>query len=90
MIEIQFSREEIASYKRRFNHQLEPIKVMLVKKKKEMMKQEWLEYTDRTRKSILKNPDQYLMWDTKLPDAALLENVINRIFDDFIMHMKFD
>ena len=86
MVDVRFSHEEVTSIKRRFNHQLEPIKVMLVNKKNDMTREEWIEFIDRTRRSVLDHPNQYL--DHHTPNTDLVEFIINRIFNDFIDNFK--
>ena len=73
---------EPAVIKRRLNHELESIKVMLVHKKGDLPIEEWYHFVETTRKSILLHPDQYLEKD--LPAKEVLESIITKIFEDFV------
>jgi len=73
---------EILYYRRKFNNALEPIKVMLVDKKRELTLQTWLTFVNQTRDRVLINPDQYL--GDQLPPAELMTQVVNDIFRDFV------
>jgi hypothetical protein len=71
-----------ASLKRKINNQLNPIKVMLMNRKQNMSKEDWLNLVTNTRRSILDHPSQYIYkdWDENLP----IEIVIDQIFDEFL------
>ena len=73
---------QIASFKRKFNNQLEPIKVMLVHLKEGMSSEEWINVVVNTKQSILNHPDQYL--GSGLPNKVVIEFVIQKIFEDFL------
>jgi len=73
---------DAGALKRRLNHELESIKVMLVHKKGDLPIAEWLQFVEVTRKSILLHPDQYLEKD--VPSKEILETIINKIFEDFL------
>ena len=68
--------------KRRLNHELESIKVMLVHKKEDLPVEEWFQFVEATRKSILLHPDQYLEKD--FPSKEILESTVNKVFEDFL------
>jgi hypothetical protein len=76
--------ETFKSYKRRFNNALQPIKVMLVHQQAAMTKSEWLMLVERTRNSVIEKPREYLSVDA--PDQELLEQIVDQIFADFILH----
>ena len=73
---------EVLYYRRRFNNALEPIKVMLVDKKKKLTLQSWLSFVNQTRDRVLVSPNQYL--GDQLPPAELMAQVVNDIFRDFV------
>jgi hypothetical protein len=68
----------LAFYRRTFNRQLEPIKVMLVNRKHDR----WLALIDKTRTSIFNHPDQYVLID-ELP-INVAQSMLARIFDEFV------
>jgi hypothetical protein len=68
--------------KRRLNHELESIKVMLVHKKGSLPIEEWYQFVETTRQRILLHPDQYLEKD--FPSKEILESTVNKIFEDFL------
>ena len=73
---------DTAYYKRRFNITLEPIKVMLVNKKKEIPSDEWLAFVNRTKAGVLHHPDQYL--GSELPLKEEMAKIVEQIFNDFL------
>jgi len=76
--------DAILLYKRKFNHALEPLKEMLVHQQTILANKEWLKFVDRTRMSVINQPEQYL--GTDLPDKEELTILINGIFQDFLKH----
>lgn len=73
---------QLAFYRRTFNRQLEPVKVMIVNRKHELDHDRWMALINKTRASMYNHPDQYVVFD-KLPfDVAQL--MICRIFDEFV------
>jgi hypothetical protein len=73
---------QLAFYRRTFNRQLEPIKVMLVNRKHDLDHDHWLALIHKTRASIFNHPDQYVVID-ELP-INIAQSVVTRIFDEFI------
>ena len=73
---------DTVAIKRRLNHELESIKVMLVHKKGDLPIEVWHQFVEATCKSILLHPDQYLEKD--LPAKEVLEPIIIKIFEDFV------
>jgi len=69
-----------------WNHQLEPIKVMLVHRKKDLSTEEWLRFVEVTRNSILQHPDQYLV--SHFESEGILKPLVDKIFEDFINDLK--
>lgn len=69
-------------YRRKFNHALEPIKVMLVHKRKKLALSTWLGYVNLTRDRVLVCPHEYL--GDQLPAAELLTRIVRDIFSDFV------
>lgn len=73
---------EMARLKRRFNLELETIKVMMTHKKREMENSEWLDFVKRTRVSIVNHPDQFLT--QTLPVQEVVDTLVCKIFDEFL------
>lgn len=69
-------------YRRRFNIALEPIKVMLVNKKRTLTLVRWLGFVNRTKLSVLSYPDQYL--GDGLPERDVMEPIVSAIFSEFL------
>jgi hypothetical protein len=69
-------------YRRRFNIALEPIKVMLVNKKRTLSLVRWLSFVNSTKHSVLSHPDQYL--GDELPEREVLEPIVGTIFSEFL------
>lgn len=69
-------------YRRRFNIALEPIKVMLVNKKRTLTLVRWLGFVHRTKQSVMTNPDQYL--GDQLPPKDVMEPIVSSIFSEFL------
>jgi hypothetical protein len=69
-------------YRRRFNIALEPIKVMLVNKKRTLTLVKWLGFVNRTKSSVLTYPDQYL--GEELPSKDVMEPIVSTIFSEFL------
>jgi hypothetical protein len=73
---------EIKTHHRKLNNALQSIKVMLANKKHSLDKNDWHLLVDKTRESIITNPNQYI--DTELPTQETLKAVIDRIFQQFL------
>jgi hypothetical protein len=73
---------ETLYYRRKFNHALEPIKVMLVDKKKKLTLSTWISFVNQTRDRVLVSPHQYL--GDQLPPVGLLTQIVMDIFSDFV------
>jgi hypothetical protein len=74
--------DDIKTYKRKINSDLAPIKDMLVHKQSTVDKNEWLNFVEQTRISIINHPAQYL--GPELPDRKMLPAIITGIFEEFI------
>ncbi len=70
------------SYKESFAIILEPMKAMLVNLEHHLSREEWLQFVDKTRLSIINKPEQYLGLD--IPDADSLQLIITTIFEEFV------
>jgi hypothetical protein len=80
---IAYTMDELSKlYKRKFNHALEPIKVMLVRQQAMRNKKDWVAFVERTRLSVIEHPYQYL--GTTLPDQVIINDLVNLIFDEFL------
>lgn len=73
---------ETLYFRRKFNNALEPIKVMLVDKKKKLTLASWITIVNQTRDRVLLQPDQYL--GEQLPPHEHMVNIVNDIFRDFV------
>jgi hypothetical protein len=73
---------ETAYYRRKFNTALEPIKVMLVSKKRTLTLATWLAYVNKTKARVISSPNEYL--GEKLPPAQLTSEIIDSLFSDFL------
>lgn len=76
-----FDVKELTYFKRKFNHQLEPIKVMLVHRRDALTHEAWLDFVSRTRVSILEKPHQFL---EELPERSMFEYLVDTIFKEFV------
>jgi hypothetical protein len=74
------------SYEVQFNKWLDPFKAMLAQKKKRMQPNEWLEMVERTKNSIIQNPEQYLGRD--LPVSTVIHETVTIIFADFLQKQE--
>jgi hypothetical protein len=73
---------ETAYYRRKFNTALEPIKVMLVNKKRTLTLPTWLAFVNRTKARVMSSPNEYL--GEKLPPEELTKEIVNSLFTDFL------
>ena len=77
---------EIGTYLKKFNTSLEPIKIMLINKKDGLTHSDWLGFVERTKASIIRNPDQYL--GPELPEQESLEVIVKTIFTNFLNNLN--
>lgn len=73
---------ENIAYKAKFNRALEPIKVMLVNRRGNLTKEQWLKFVDKTMISVIHHPDQYL--GKEIPERETLVFIVKDIFKEFI------
>ena len=73
---------ETLYYRRKFNNALEPLKVMLVDKKRKLTLATWITFVNQTRDRVLLSPHQYL--GDKLPAEEHMARIVNDIFRDFV------
>lgn len=73
---------ETAYYRRKFNTALEPIKVMLVNKKRTLTLATWITFVHKTKSSILTRPNEYL--GNNLPPAEKTTEIIDSLFSEFL------
>lgn len=71
-------------YKRRFNSSLEPVKIMLVDLRRTLAPEAWMALVQRTRDSVMRNPDQYIEGSNDLPPGDAYQRIISLIFDEFL------
>jgi hypothetical protein len=69
-------------FRLKFNRSLEPIKVMMVKRKNDLSFNEWMSFVERTKVSIIAHPQEYL--GVELPPKDGLVELIENIFKDFV------
>ena len=80
------SVEDLKAYKRKFNHLLQPVKVMLAHRRKDMPHKKWLTLLNKTKSGILLHPVEYLGQD--LPQQEKIELLIENIFTDFLKDLS--
>jgi hypothetical protein len=73
---------ETAYYRRKFNTALEPLKVMLVNKKRTLTLQSWMAYVNKTKTSVLSSPAEYL--GNQLPPKEMTDQIVDSLFSDFL------
>jgi len=73
---------ETAYYRRKFNTALEPIKVMLVSKKRTLTLATWMAYVNKTKASVIESPAEYL--GDNLPAKELTDQIVDSLFSDFL------
>lgn len=73
---------ETAYYRRKFNTALEPIKVMLVNKKRTQTLATWIAFVNKTRTSVLSRPKEYL--GENLPPDEMTSQIVDSLFSDFL------
>jgi hypothetical protein len=73
---------ETLYYRRRFNNALEPLKVMLVDKKRKVTLVTWISLVNQVRDRVLVSPPQYL--GHQLPPPEQLSRIVNDIFREFV------
>lgn len=73
---------ETAYYRRKFNTALEPIKVMLVNKKRTLTLATWMAFVNKTRGSVLSSPTEYL--GDNLPPQEMTNEIVDSLFNDFL------
>jgi hypothetical protein len=74
-------------YKARFRFALKPFFVMINDKRKDMPYDQWKEFIDQTRNSVLANPVDFLGDD--LPEKSLMRDVLDDLFDEFLKEHAF-
>jgi hypothetical protein len=80
---IQYMEDQIKIHKSKFNKALEPIKVMLSHKQNILEKEKWVVLVERTRTSIINQPEQYLGADLARKKVLAI-TLVNTIFEEFI------
>lgn len=65
---------ETLYYRRKFNNALEPIKVMLVDKRRRLTLATWISFVNQTRDRVLVSPQEYL--GDQLPPTGLMTTII--------------
>jgi hypothetical protein len=73
---------ETAYYRRKFNTALEPIKVMLVNKKRTLTLATWMAYVNKTKASVIDRPVEYL--GDNLPAKEITDKIVDSLFSDFL------
>jgi hypothetical protein len=73
---------QVRAVKRKFNHALEPIKVMLVNRRPLLPAQEWVRFVHHTKERVLIHPYEYL--GDVLPEQAMIDLVVEMIFSEFL------
>lgn len=73
---------KISAYKRKFDKELQQLKVSLMHQKHGLPSDQWLRLVYKTKRSVLENPDCYL--SGQLPDKEILIPSIDRVFKGFL------
>ncbi len=60
---------------------------MINDKRKDMPYDQWMDFIEQTRSSILGNPIDFLGYD--LPEKSLMRDVLDDIFDEFLKEHAF-
>lgn len=77
------TEEEIKLHKAKFIRALEPIKAMLSHKQNFLGKEKWTILVERTRTSIINQPEQYLGPDLGRKKVMAI-TLVNIIFEEFV------
>jgi hypothetical protein len=75
---------EFRAYRAKFNRALEPMKVMLVRRKSELDHTSWLALVELTKTGVVNRPEEYLGED--VPPTERLIPIIDMIFREFLNH----
>lgn len=73
--------DRFQNFKGQIEASLEPIKEMILYKQALLPREEWINFLNRTRISIINSPEQFLA--VNVPDRQWLIKVINEIFREF-------
>ena len=65
----------------KYRNQIRPILEMLKSKKTQLSSMEWENLVERTAKSIMNSPDQYL---SELPPKEEIDQIIFELFEEFL------
>ncbi len=76
----------IKLYRRKFNQSLEPIKVMLVYKRKFLPHHEWLMLVEKVKGGIIAHPHEYI--EASLPPHEIVRALVEDIFKQFIADLN--
>lgn len=60
---------------------------MINDRRKDMPNDQWMEFIEQTRNSVLSNPIEFLGDD--LPDESLMRDVLDDIFDEYFREHAF-
>jgi hypothetical protein len=69
-------------FKTKFRYSLRPVFAMLVARRKELARKDWIGLVQKARENIQGNPIEYL--GKELPEAGLLQDVLDEIFQEFL------
>lgn len=66
---------------RQCRHEIRPVMEMLKHKQTQLGNLAWEEVVMKTRKRVLRSPDQYF---SELPDKEVLATLVDRFFEEFM------
>src|SRR5262245_35930437 len=73
------------AYKRKFDRELRHVKLILMRSKETMPKEQWLQFVHLTKKSIEKHPADFFH---NIPEKKILVAALNLVFDSFLEDQK--
>lgn len=73
---------KISAYKRKFDKELQQLKVQLMHQKHGLPSDQWLRLVYKTKRLVLERPDAYLTGE--LPDKEILIPSLDRVFKSFL------
>lgn len=77
---------QVKAYKRKFDRDLRHIKVLFMKKKNAMPREEWVNFIHETKACILENPEEF--FNFRLPSKEVVHAAIEQVFEGFFIDQK--
>ena len=76
---------KVKAYKRKFDRELKHVKLILMKSKENMPREQWLQFVHLTKKSIEKHPADFFH---NIPEKKILVAALNMVFESFLEDQK--